>query len=82
MKKIVSPSKITAGILFPEESSKFNSGKVATFGPGTRDRFGNLIPVAVKEGDPVFLPEYGDTQVKLGKNCLEMKIVWIFCTIN
>lgn len=36
-------------------------------GPGTRDKAGNTIPVAVKEGDTVLLPEYGGTQVKLGE---------------
>lgn len=35
-------------------------------GPGSRDKAGNSIPVAVKEGDTVLLPEYGGTQVKLG----------------
>lgn len=36
-------------------------------GPGGRDRAGNLIPVTVKEGDSVLLPEFGGTQVKLGE---------------
>ncbi|KAG1338328.1 10 kDa chaperonin [Cocos nucifera] len=43
-----------------------NSGKVVAVGPGARDRNGNLIPVSVKEGDVVLLPEYGGTEVKLG----------------
>ena len=45
---------------------KLNSGKVVAVGPGSRDKTGNTIPVAVKEGDTVLLPEYGGTQVKLG----------------
>lgn len=36
-------------------------------GPGARDRDGNTIPVSVKEGDTVLLPEFGGTQVKLGE---------------
>lgn len=44
---------------------QLNSGKVVAVGPGARDRNGNLIPVAFKEGDTVLLPEYGGTQVKL-----------------
>ncbi|KAA8529049.1 hypothetical protein F0562_033463 [Nyssa sinensis] len=51
VEKIVPPSKTTAGILLPEKSTKLNSGKVVAVGPGTRDKTGNLIPVAVKEGD-------------------------------
>ncbi|KAI4347731.1 hypothetical protein L6164_008514 [Bauhinia variegata] len=66
IEKIVPPSKTNAGILLPEKSSKLNSGKVVAIGPGTRDKAGNLISVAVKEGDTVLLPEYGGTEVKLG----------------
>lgn len=46
---------------------KLNSGKVVAVGPGVFDKSGNKIPVAVKEGDTVLLPEYGGTQVKLGE---------------
>ncbi|XP_023550871.1 10 kDa chaperonin, mitochondrial-like [Cucurbita pepo subsp. pepo] len=67
IEKIVPPSKTTAGILLPESSTKLNSGKVVAVGPGARDRNGNLIPVSVKEGDTVLLPEYGGTSVKLGE---------------
>ena len=35
-------------------------------GPGSRDRDGKLIPVTLKEGDTVLLPEYGGTDIKLG----------------
>lgn len=45
---------------------QLNSGKVMAVGPGTRDKDGNLIPVTLKEGDCVLLPEYGGTEVKLG----------------
>ncbi|RWR79760.1 chaperonin, mitochondrial-like protein [Cinnamomum micranthum f. kanehirae] len=66
IEKIVPPSKTSAGILLPEKTSKLNSGKVVAVGPGTRDKDGNLIPVTLKEGDSVLLPEYGGTEVKLG----------------
>ncbi|KMT15207.1 hypothetical protein BVRB_3g063180 [Beta vulgaris subsp. vulgaris] len=67
VEKIVPPSKTTAGILLPETSSKLNSGKVLAVGPGLRDKQGNHVPVSVKEGDTVLLPEYGGTTVKLGE---------------
>jgi chaperonin GroES len=38
---------------------------VVAVGPGRRTTTGDLIPVAVKEGDKVLLPEYGGTPVKL-----------------
>ncbi|XP_077218718.1 10 kDa chaperonin, mitochondrial-like isoform X2 [Tasmannia lanceolata] len=66
VEKIVPPSKTNAGILLPEKTNKLNSGKVVAVGPGARDKGGNLIPVAFKEGDSVLLPEYGGTEVKLG----------------
>ncbi|WJX83565.1 10 kDa chaperonin [Trifolium repens] len=65
VQKIVAPSKTTAGILLPEKSSKLNSGKVVAVGPGIHGKDGKLLPVAVKEGDTVLLPEYGGTEVKL-----------------
>ncbi|GAB2267117.1 10 kDa chaperonin [Dionaea muscipula] len=66
VEKIVPPSKTTAGILLPEKTTKLNSGKVVAVGAGLRDDQGNHIPVSVKEGDTVLLPEYGGTEIKLG----------------
>ncbi|XP_019102011.1 PREDICTED: 10 kDa chaperonin, mitochondrial-like isoform X1 [Camelina sativa] len=68
VQKVIQPAKTESGILLPEKSSKLNSGRVVAVGPGSRDKDGKLIPVSVKEGDTVLLPEYGGTQVKLGEN--------------
>ncbi|KAL3501884.1 hypothetical protein ACH5RR_036333 [Cinchona calisaya] len=67
VEKLVHPAKTNAGILLPEKSAKLNSGRVVAVGPGLKDKAGNTIPVAVKEGDTVLLPDYGGTQVKLGE---------------
>ncbi|XP_057468349.1 10 kDa chaperonin, mitochondrial-like [Actinidia eriantha] len=67
VEKIIPPSKTNAGILLPEKTTKLNSGKVVAVGAGSCDRDGKLIPVSVKEGDTVLLPEYGGTEVKLGE---------------
>ncbi|CAF2046003.1 hypothetical protein HID58_034961 [Brassica napus] len=67
VEKNLQPSKTVSGILLPETSSQLNSGRVIAVGPGARDRTENLIPVSVKEGDNVLLPEFGGTQVKLGE---------------
>ncbi|KAI7998886.1 hypothetical protein LOK49_LG10G02590 [Camellia lanceoleosa] len=67
VEKIIPPSKTNAGILLPEKTSKLNSGKVVAVGPGIHDRDGKLIPVSVKEGETVLLPEYGGTEIKLGE---------------
>ena len=34
-------------------------------GPGRRTREGEVVPVSVKEGDKVLLPEYGGSLVKM-----------------
>jgi co-chaperonin GroES (HSP10) len=44
-----------------------NSAKVIAVGPGERDRDVKLIPVSLKEGETVLLPEYGGTEVKLAE---------------
>jgi chaperonin GroES len=46
-------------------SLQINQGTVVAVGPGRRTNTGELVPVSVKEGDKVLLPEYGGTQVKL-----------------
>ena len=41
-------------------------------GPGSIDSNGKVIPVSVKVGDTVLLPEYGGTKVKLGEQELHI----------
>ncbi|KAG4185890.1 hypothetical protein ERO13_A08G008800v2 [Gossypium hirsutum] len=67
VEKIIAPSKTTSGILLPEKTSKLNSGKIVAVGPGARDKDGKFIPLNLKEGDTVLLPEYGGTEIKLGE---------------
>ena len=54
-------------IFFYASQFQLNSGKVVAVGPGARDKDGKLIPVTLKEGETVLLPEYGGTEVKLGE---------------
>ena len=45
---------------------QINEGKVLAVGPGRRSlTSGELIPIAVKEGDKVLLPEFGGQTLKL-----------------
>ncbi|MBA0825612.1 hypothetical protein Goarm_010542 [Gossypium armourianum] len=67
VEKIIPPSKTTSGILLPEKTSKLKSGKIVAVGPGARDKDGKFIPLNLKEGDTVLLPEYGGTEIKLGE---------------
>lgn len=49
-------------------------------GPGLHDSNGNRIPVCLKEGDTVLLPEYGGTEVKLGdKEYVKPLVGFILC---
>ena len=58
------------GILIPEKSvGRVLHGTVVAVGPGSRNaQTGSHIPIAIKEGDRVLLPEYGGTKVDLDDN--------------
>lgn len=52
--------------MIPEKAlSKVLSGTVVAVGPGGRGDNGATIPVTVKEGDKVLLPEYGGQKVEI-----------------
>ena len=42
-----------------------NEGIILAVGPGRRNKDGELLPLGVKEGDKVLLPEYGGSMVKM-----------------
>lgn len=44
---------------------QLNSGTVIEVGPGVKNKEGDLVPLDVKKGDLVLLPEYGGSHVKL-----------------
>lgn len=67
VEKVQAATRTAGGVLLPETAvSKVNEGLVVAVGPGRRNKDGDLLPVGVKEGDKVLLPEYGGSQVKLG----------------
>lgn len=60
--------KSKGGIMLPEKAGgvKVHSGTVVATGPGGRNETtGATVPVAVKEGDRVLLPEYGGQKVEI-----------------
>ncbi|CAD7703882.1 unnamed protein product [Ostreobium quekettii] len=64
--RVAAPTKSAGGVLLPESAvNKVNEGVVIAAGPGRRDDSGNLIPMDVKEGDTVVLPDYGGHALKL-----------------
>merc|ERR1711998_686603 len=59
-------NKTTGGIMLPESvQSKVNEATIVAVGPGARTSDGDTIPMTVKVGDRVLLPEYGGSNVKL-----------------
>ncbi|XP_062596012.1 10 kDa heat shock protein, mitochondrial-like [Saccostrea cucullata] len=58
--------KTKGGIMLPEKSQgKVLQATVVATGNGARDQQGNIVPISVKVGDQVLLPEYGGTKVIL-----------------
>ncbi|XP_060520612.1 10 kDa heat shock protein, mitochondrial-like [Cylas formicarius] len=54
------------GIVLPENpKSRISRGTVIAVGPGTRTENGKQIPVCLKPGDEVILPDYGGTRVEM-----------------
>lgn len=66
VERFVAETKTKGGIMIPEKAlSKVQSGTVVAVGPGGRGENGSTIPVTVKEGDKVLLPEYGGQKVEI-----------------
>ena len=66
VQKIKPETKTASGIYLPESSVKdINQATVLAVGPGALDKNGNKIPMSVKPGDKVLIPQYGGSPVKV-----------------
>ena len=65
IRKLEPQTKTTSGIIINKAESA-NYGVVLEAGPGAFDSEGKVIPVVVKIGDTVLLPEFGGQKIKLG----------------
>ncbi|XP_063535526.1 10 kDa heat shock protein, mitochondrial [Cydia strobilella] len=66
IKRAEAMTKTAGGIVLPEKAqSKVLHGEVIAVGPGARKDNGEFVPLMVKIGDKVLLPEYGGTKVSL-----------------
>jgi len=66
VKRIESITKTKGGILIPDiAQEKATEGVVVAIGTGTRDKFGNLIPLDIKVGDKVLFKKWGGTELKI-----------------
>ncbi|XP_018493980.1 10 kDa heat shock protein, mitochondrial isoform X2 [Galendromus occidentalis] len=60
--------KSKGGILLPEQSqNKVQTATVVAVGDGGYSKDGQRIPVSVKAGDKVVLPEYGGQKIEVDK---------------
>jgi chaperonin GroES len=65
VKKIIPEAKTKGGIILTSKSTEKDArfGQVIAVGPGDRSEDGKLLPVNVKAGDYVLLPEYQGSRV-------------------
>lgn len=58
VQRVKAETRTAGGVLLPESSIKeLNEAKVLAVGPGLMDKKGNRIPMGVKEGDKVLIPQ-------------------------
>jgi chaperonin GroES len=63
------PSKTASGLYIPtKDNETLPEGTVVAVGPGAPNKDGQIIPVNVKEGDRVLLPQFGGQPVKIGED--------------
>lgn len=66
IKRAEAVTKTKGGIVLPEKAqAKVLQGTVVAIGPGSRNEKGDHVPLSIKVGDVVLLPEYGGTKVAL-----------------
>ena len=66
VKKIEPQTKTTSGIIINKPDTQ-TYGVILEAGPGHYDNLGKIIPLGVKVGDTVMIPEFGGQKVKLGE---------------
>lgn len=65
VKRFEQEARTASGIILQEAADKNVIGEVVETGPGAFDNNGKIVPLTVKRGDFVLLPDYGGSKVKL-----------------
>ncbi|NUB44409.1 co-chaperone GroES [Fertoebacter nigrum] len=75
VRRIEGEEKTKGGLIIPDTAKeKPAEGEVVAVGAGARDEDGELIAMAVKEGDRVLFGKWSGTEVQIdGKDLLIMK---------
>jgi chaperonin GroES len=66
VRKLDPQTKTSSGIIINKAESA-SYGVVVEAGPGNYDSEGKIIPICVKVGDNVLLPDFGGQKVKLNE---------------
>ena len=66
VRKVEPEAKTKSGIIL-QKPDGLNYGVVLEAGPGLHSNNGKIIPLSVKVGDTVLLPEFGGNKIKLGE---------------
>jgi len=64
VERLSAPKQTKAGILLPESTEKANEAIIIAVGPGNLNKNGQHMPMSVKPGDKVLLPEFGGQKIK------------------
>ena len=68
VQRVKAETKTAGGIFLPESSQKeLNQARVLAVGPGGLSKDGQRIPMSVKEGDNVLIPQYGGSPIKVAE---------------
>lgn len=69
VRKLIPEAKSAGGIILSEKSMEKEAriGVVISVGPGTVSEAGTVIPVSVKVGDHVLLPEYSGIKLPVAE---------------
>jgi len=67
IKRIAAPKQTAGGLYLPEsaQGNDIPQGIVEACGPGLRNNSGEVIPLSLKVGDTVLLPNYGGQDFKV-----------------
>ncbi|KAK5136594.1 10 kDa heat shock protein [Meristemomyces frigidus] len=69
VQRIKADTKTAGGIFLPDSAVKeLNEAKVLAVGPGGVDKEGKRLPMGVKAGDKVLIPQYGGSPIKVGED--------------
>ncbi|UYV77287.1 HSPE1 [Cordylochernes scorpioides] len=66
VQRLAAETKTKGRIIIPEKAQhKVHTAYVVAVGQGYRTQKGDIVPLSLKEGDKVLLPEFGGTKVEI-----------------